>query len=214
MMWNWDHIFFCLSERKSIRTVRRMRRYSLFKEFIYFKIKSYTVLKILILDIFSYFWSDILNITEPVSQQKQDFLRLMLYILIFMTVNNIFIFTEYMNSVQFSSVAQSCPILCNSMNRSTPGLPVYHQLPELTQTHVHRVGDASRHLILCRPLLLLPPVLPSIGSFPMSHLFTSGGQSIGVSASASVLSMNIQDWFPLGLNDWISLLSKELSSLL
>ena len=82
-----------------------------------------------------------------------------------MTVNNIFIFTEYMNSVQFSSVAQSCPILCNSMNRSTPGLPVYHQLPELTQTHVHRVGDASRHLILCRPLLLLPPVLPSIRIF-------------------------------------------------
>ena len=45
-------------------------------------------------------------------------------------------------SVQFSSVAQSCPTLCDSMNRSTPGLPVHHQLPEFTQTHVHRVGDA------------------------------------------------------------------------
>ena len=45
-------------------------------------------------------------------------------------------------SVQFSSVAQSCPTLCNPMNRSTPGLPVHHQLPEFTQTHVHRVGDA------------------------------------------------------------------------
>ena len=45
-------------------------------------------------------------------------------------------------SVQFSSVAQSCPTLCDPMNRSTPGLPVHHQLPELTQTHVHRVGDA------------------------------------------------------------------------
>ena len=51
---------------------------------------------------------------------------------------------------QFSSVAQSCPTLCNPMNRSTPGLPVHHQL---TQTHVHRVSDA----ILCHPLLLLPP---------------------------------------------------------
>ena len=46
------------------------------------------------------------------------------------------------HSVQFSSVAQSCPTLCDPMNRSTPGLPVHHQLPEFTQTHVHRVGDA------------------------------------------------------------------------
>ena len=45
-------------------------------------------------------------------------------------------------SVQFSSVPQSCPTLCDSMNRSTPGLPVHHQLPEFTKTHVHRVGDA------------------------------------------------------------------------
>ena len=48
------------------------------------------------------------------------------------------------NSVQFGSVAQSCPTLCNPMNCSTPGLPVHHQLPEFTQTHVHRVGDAIR----------------------------------------------------------------------
>ena len=51
------------------------------------------------------------------------------------------------------------------MNRSTPGLPVHHQLPEFTQTHVHWVGDASSHLILCRPLLLLPPIPPSIRVF-------------------------------------------------
>ena len=51
------------------------------------------------------------------------------------------------------------------MNRSTPGLPVHHQLPESTQTHAHRVGDTSSHLILCRPLLLLPPVPPSIRVF-------------------------------------------------
>ena len=50
--------------------------------------------------------------------------------------------TLYHRSVQFSSVAQSCPTLCDPMNCSTPGLPVYHQLPEFTQTHVHRVGDA------------------------------------------------------------------------
>ena len=55
----------------------------------------------------------------------------------------------------------------------------------------------SSHLILCRPLLLLPPIPPSIRVFPMSHLFASGGQSIGVSASASVLPMNTQDWSPL-----------------
>src|SRR5574341_720154 len=63
---------------------------------------------------------------------------------------------------QLSSLAQSCPTLCDPMNCSTPGLPVHHQLPEFTQTHVHRVGDASSHLILCRPLLLLPPIPPSI----------------------------------------------------
>ena len=66
---------------------------------------------------------------------------------------------------QFSSVAQSCPTLCNPMNRSTPGLPVHHQIPEFTQTHVHRVGMPSSHLILCRPLLLLPPIPPSIRVF-------------------------------------------------
>ena len=69
------------------------------------------------------------------------------------------------SSVQFSSVAQSCPTLCNPMNRSTPGLPVHHQLPEFTQPHVHRVRDAISHLILCRPLLLLPPIPPSIKVF-------------------------------------------------
>ena len=65
----------------------------------------------------------------------------------------------------FSSVAQSCPTLCDLMNHSTPGLSVHHQLPEFTQTHVHRVGDAIQHLILCRPLLLLPPIPPSIRVF-------------------------------------------------
>ena len=64
-------------------------------------------------------------------------------------------------SVQFSSVTQSCLTLCDPMNRSTPVLPVHHQLPEFTQTRI----QLSSHLILCRPLLLLPPILPSIRVF-------------------------------------------------
>ena len=68
----------------------------------------------------------------------------------------------------------------------------------------------SNYLILCHPLLL-PSIFPSIRSFLMSQFFTSGGQSIRISASASVLPMNIQDWFPLGLKGWIFLQSKGLS---
>ena len=63
-------------------------------------------------------------------------------------------------------------------------------------------------VLSCFPLLLLPWIFPSIRSFPMSQLFESGGQGIGASGEASVLPMNIQGWFPLGLTDWISLLSK------
>ena len=73
-------------------------------------------------------------------------------------------FSSILPVSQFSSVAQSCPTLCNPMNRSTPGLPVHHQLPEFTLTHVHRVGDAiqpSHH----RPLLLLLSIPPSIRVF-------------------------------------------------
>ena len=72
----------------------------------------------------------------------------------------------------------------------------------------------SNHLILCRPLLLPPSTLPTSGSFEMSHFFASCGQSTGVSASASVLPMTIQDWFPLGCTGWISLQSKGLSRVL
>ena len=69
----------------------------------------------------------------------------------------------------------------------------------------------SNHLILCHPLLLLPSIFPIIRVFSMSQFFASGGQSIGVSASTSVLPMNIQDWFPLGWTGWFSLQSKGLS---
>ena len=70
--------------------------------------------------------------------------------------------SDSLYSVQFSLVTQSCPTLCDPMNRSTPDLPVHHQLPEFTQTHVHRSLMPSNHLILCRSLLLLPPIPPSI----------------------------------------------------
>ena len=66
--------------------------------------------------------------------------------------------------IQFSSVAQSCPTLWDPMDCSMPGV-VHHQLPELAQTHVHWVSEASNHLILCHPLLLLPSIFPRIRVF-------------------------------------------------
>ena len=90
-------------------------------------------------------------------------------------------------SVQFSSVAQSCLTLCDPMNRSTPGLPVHHQLPESTETHVHQVDDAIQPSHPLIPFSSCPQSFPASGSFPMSQLFASGGQSVGVSASTSVL---------------------------
>ena len=92
-------------------------------------------------------------------------------------------------SVQFSSVSQSCPTLCNP-HRSTPGLPVHHQLPEFTQTHVHRVGDAIQPSHPVVSFSSCPQSLPASGSFPMSQLFAWGGQSTGVSALASFLPKN------------------------
>ena len=118
--------------------------------------------------------------------------------------------TMIKSSIQFSSVAQSCLTLCNPMNHSTPGLPVHHQHPESTQTHVHWFGDAIQPSHPLCPLLLLPSIFPSIRVFQMTQFFASGGQRIGVSASASVLPMNTQDWSPLGWTGWISLKSEGL----
>ena len=113
---------------------------------------------------------------------------------------------------QFSSVAQSCPTLCNPMNHSTPGLPVHHQFPEFTQlTSIESVMPSS-HLILCCPLLLLLPIPPSIRVFSNESTLAWGGQSTGISALASVLPKNTQDWSPLGWTGWISLQSKGLST--
>ena len=106
-----------------------------------------------------------------------------------------------------------CLTLCDPVDCGTTGFPVHHQLLELAQTHVLWVSDAIQpshplnHLI---PFSYLQSS-PASGSFKMSQFFTSGGQSIGVSASASVLPMKIQDWFPLGWAGWTSLQSKGLS---
>ena len=116
-----------------------------------------------------------------------------------------------LNSVQFSSVAQSCPALCDPMNHSMPGLPVHHQLPESTQTHVHRVGVAIQP---SHPLSSPSPPAPNPSQHQSLFQWVNsawGGQSTGVSASASVLPMNTQNWSPLEWTGWISLQSKGLS---
>ena len=98
------------------------------------------------------------------------------------------------------------------MDCSMLGFPVHHWLLELAQTHVHWVDDVIQPFYpLVTPVSSCPQSFPASGSFPKSWLFSSGGQSSG--ASASVLSMNIQGWFPLGLTGLIFLLSKGLSSL-
>ena len=110
------------------------------------------------------------------------------------------------------------------MHCNTPGFLVHHQLPALAQIHFIESVMSSNRLVVCGPLLLLHSFFPSIRVFskesalhirwPKSQLFTSDGQSIGTSASASVLTMNIQGWFLLGLTGLISLQSKGLSRVL
>ena len=97
---------------------------------------------------------------------------------------------------QFSSVAQSCLTLWDPMNCSTPGLPVHHQLPEFTHPAI------SSSVV---PFSSCPQSPPASESFPMSQLFTRGGQSTGVSALASFLPKNTQDWSPLEWTGCISL---------
>ena len=117
-------------------------------------------------------------------------------------------------------IIQSVQFSCSVVSDSMPGLLVHRQLREFTQTHVHWVGGANQP---SHPLLSPSPPAINLsqhqalfffffsGSFQMSQFFTSGSQSIGVSNSASVLPMNIQDWLPLGWTGWISLQSKGLS---
>ena len=108
------------------------------------------------------------------------------------------------STLQSSSVTQRCSTLCNSVDCSMPGLPVHHQLLEVTQTYVHWVGDAIQPFHPVIPFFSHLQSFPASGSFPMSQFFQLGAQSIGVSASATVLPMNIQGWFPLGWTGCIS----------
>jgi len=102
---------------------------------------------------------------------------------------------------------------CDSMGCCTPGLPVLHYLPESAQIYIHWVCDAIQpsYPPSIAPFSFYLQSFPESGSFPMSCLFISSAQSIGASASASVLPMTIQGWFPLGLTGLISLQSTELS---
>ena len=117
--------------------------------------------------------------------------------------------------ILFSSVAQSCPTLCSPVNCSMPGLPVDHQPVHHQWVYSHLCPSSW----WCHPAISssvipsssCPRSLPASGSFPVSQLFAWGGQSTGVSASASVLPVNTQDWSPLGWTSCISLQSKGLS---
>ena len=110
----------------------------------------------------------------------------------------------------YASVTQSCLTLCDPMDCSTPGFSVLHYLLQFAQTPVHWVSDAIQP---SHPLSACSQSFQASRSEPLSWLFTSRGQSIGASASASasVLSVNIQSWFLLGLTGFISLLSKGFS---
>ena len=105
----------------------------------------------------------------------------------------------------------SCPTLCNPTDCSTPGFLVLYHLSEFAQIHVHWVGDAYWPSHPLSPTS--PPAfnLSQHQSFPMNWFFASGGQRIGASPSISVLPMNFQGWFLLGLTGLISLQSKGLS---
>ena len=107
------------------------------------------------------------------------------------------------------SITQACQTLCHTMDCSTPGFPVLHYLLESAQTHAHWLDDAISSSVI--PFSSCPQSFPAPGSFSMSWPSASGGQSIGTSASASALPMNIQDWLPLKLTGLISLQSKGLS---
>ena len=112
------------------------------------------------------------------------------------------------------SVTKWCPTLCNRMDCHLPGSLVLHYLPIFAQIHVRWVGDTIEQIFFATPISFCLQSFPTSVSFPMSQLFKSGGQMIGASALESVLSMNIQGWFPRALMGWISLQPKELSRVL
>ena len=112
------------------------------------------------------------------------------------------------NFVQFSSVTQSCPTLCDAMNCSTSGLPVHHQLPEFTQTHVHRVRDAIQP---SHPLSSPTPLAPNPSQHQSLFQWVNSSHQAELQLQPSVLPKNTQDWPPLERTGWISLQSKGLS---
>ena len=116
---------------------------------------------------------------------------------------------------QFSSVTQSCPTLCDPMNRSTPGLPVHHQLPEFTQTHVIESVMPSTISSSVVPFSSHLQSFPASRSFQMSELFASGGQSIG-SFSFNIIPSNEPPGLISFRMDWLDLLAFQgtLKSLL
>ena len=109
-----------------------------------------------------------------------------------------------------SWVTQSCLTLCDPMDFSMPGFPVHHQLPVLKLMSVELVMPAN-HLILCHPLLLLPSIFPSIRVFSSNSVLHNKWPKYWGFRFSSVLPMNIQVWFPLGLTGLSSLLSKGFS---
>ena len=115
-----------------------------------------------------------------------------------------------MTSAQFISVVQSCPTL-PPHELQHARCPCPSSNPRAYSNSSIELVMPSNHLVLCRPLFSCLQSFPASGSLQMSHLFTSGGQSIRVSALASVLPMNTQDWSHLGWTGWISLQSKGLS---
>ena len=116
------------------------------------------------------------------------------------------------SSVQFSSVQSLSHVFhCSPMDCSMPGFLVHHQFPKLAQTYVQQVGDAIQPSDSVIRFSSHLQSLPASGSYRISQFFISGGQSIGVSASVSVLPMNTQDWSPFRRTGWISLQSKGFS---
>ena len=109
------------------------------------------------------------------------------------------------------SVAKSCPTLCHAMDCSTPNSLSFTISQSLLKFMSIESVMLSNHLILCSPFSSRPQAFPASGSFPMSQLFAWGGQSIGTSALATALPMNVQGRFALGLTGLISLQSKGLS---
>ena len=160
-------------------------------------------------------WLDLLAVQGALKSPRTLSWTLSFYLHFISTCAVLCLVAQFIStSDQIRSVAQSCPTLCDPMNRSTPGLPVHHQLPEFTQTHVHQVCDTIQP---SHPLSSPSPPAPNPSqrpeSFPMSQVFAWGSQNTGVSALASFLPKKSQGWSPSEWTGWISLQSKGLSSI-